>query len=377
MRVSSRQVVTMVSAALASASAVAGCAAGAPSQASPGEGWDAATTADAERPGPGSGSTADGGSAWPGSGDSYGDAAYGVSEASVADGPGTADVVVGIPAADGGEAGFSCPPGPITAGLATITVGGRQRQLYVDVPSATSQPMAVVFSWHGYNQLSSDFRTAMAFDPNAVPAVPAVIVTPVDTGIQPPFGLDWDIVKGKPADANVDLPFFAAMVGCLEARANVDATRIYSFGFSAGAVMNDLVASRFPGVLAASIAESGAWFNDPAEVALVTIPLPWDWPALDPADRGDVLISHGGPNDVTVLNLLSLENAAAKAVPFLLAAQRTVVDCAHGQGHAIDPDVPDPLLMQYLFAHRLGQPSPFAGGALPADFPASCTLHVP
>jgi hypothetical protein len=91
-----------------------------------------------------------------------------------------------------------------------------------------------------------------------------------------------------------------------------------------------------------------------------------------------VLLTHGGPNDVTpVVNILSLENAAKAAVPFLLSAQRTVVDCAHTQGHALDPDVTTTVVMQYLSAHQLGQPSPLAGGALPAGFPASCTLHRP
>jgi len=274
---------------------------------------------------------------------------------------------------DASPAAFACPGGTIGPGLNTLTVGGKSRQLYADFPSDTSHPMAVVFSWHGFGDTADNFRKVLAFDPNAGPAV---IVTPVDTGIQPPFGLDWDIVKGKPGEANVDLPFFEAMVGCLEAQANIDTTRIYSFGFSAGAVMANLVASRYPGVVAAIVSESGAWMNDSAETALVAIPIAWDWPALDPADHGNVLLTHGGANDVTVLNLLSLENAAKAAVPFLVAAKRTVVDCAHTQGHALDPDVPSALVMQYLLAHRLGQPSPFQGAALPG-YPASCTLHTP
>jgi predicted esterase len=270
---------------------------------------------------------------------------------------------------------FTCPKGgTITAGLDTLIVGTQTRQFYVDLPSDNSHSMAVVFSWHGFGQLTSDFRNQVALDPNAIAGTPAVIVTPVDTGLLPPAGLDWDILSNDP---NVDLPFFEAMVGCLEAQLHVDPARIYSFGFSAGAVFTNLLASQYPKLFAAIVTESGAWFNDKAEVALVTVPLPWSWPPLDAADHGNVLMTHGGANDVTVANIVSLENAAQAALPFLLANERTVVDCAHDQGHAIDPDVPNPLLMKYLFAHRLGEPPPYQAGTLSPDFPPSCSLNEP
>lgn len=285
--------------------------------------------------------------------------------------PGDAGGAVGTGATpDAGS--FMCSP--IAPGLDQVVVGTTTRQFYVDLPKDTSQPMAVLFSWHGFGQLSSDFRNQMAFDPNGG-AVPAIVVTPVDTGLLPPEGLDWDILK---ASGNVDFPFFDAMLSCLEGQLNVDATRVYSFGFSAGAVFTNLIASQWPKLFAAIVTESGAWFNDPSEVALCTVPLPWSWPNLVPADEGNVLMTHGGPNDVTVANIISLENASQQALPFLLQNRRTVVDCAHDSGHAIDPDVPNPLLYEYLFAHRRGQPSPFQGGmGLFADYPGACALHVP
>jgi predicted esterase len=348
-------------------------------------GGDAPSQLESE-PGPGAGTqgtSSEAGSSHDGPGDASRNPVSNGDSATVTDSgvSGLADGATAVGSgvdAGGAPAPFACPGGTISAGLNTLTVGGTSRQFYVDLP-ASGAPKAVVFSWHGFGDTAPNFRSVLAFDPDAVPAVPAVIVTPVDTGILPPFGLDWDIIKGKPGDSNVDLPFFEAMLGCIEAQESIDPTRVYSFGFSAGAVMSNLIASRYSGVLAASIAESGAWMNDSAETALVALPLPWDWPALDAADRGNVLLTHGGPNDVTpvVSFLLSLENAAKAAVPFLLSAERTVVDCAHTQGHALDPDVTSTIMMQYLLAHQLGQPSPFAGGALPAGFPAPCTLHLP
>jgi predicted esterase len=270
---------------------------------------------------------------------------------------------------DGGA--FTC--GTIAPGLSTLVVGGVTRQFYVDLPTDELQPTALIFSWHGFAQLPTDFRNQMGFDPNGG-SIPVVIVTPVDTGLLPPEGLDWDILK---ASGNVDLPFFEAMLSCLETHLNIDKTRVYSFGFSAGAVFTNLLASQFPGLFAAIVTESGAWFNDPAEVKLCNVPLPWSWPPLDPADRGNVLMTHGGVNDVTVANIISLEAASQAALPFLIDNRRTVVDCAHNLGHAIDPDVPNPLVYEYLFAHRLGQPSPLQNGLMFPNFPPSCALDLP
>ena len=127
----------------------------------------------------------------------------------------------------------------------------------------------------------------------------------------------------------------------------------------------------------AIVTESGAWMNDPEETKLVNVfTIDWSWPALDPADRGDVLLTHGGPNDVTVLNVFNLEEASKAALPFLAAAERTVVDCAHDKGHTLAPDVTPEIIAKFLTAHRAGEPSPYAGGMLPG-FPASCTLRLP
>ncbi|MGO9834176.1 MAG: hypothetical protein ACLP1X_08180, partial [Polyangiaceae bacterium] len=155
--------------------------------------------------------------------------------------------------------------------------------------------------------------------------------------------------------------------------------RVYSFGFSAGAVFTNLLDSQWPHLFAAIVTESGAWFSDPAEVAAIVSGLgsavPWDWPPLNPADRGDVLMTHGGPNDFATI--ISIETAAQAALPFLLKNDRTVVDCAHTAGHAIDPLVSNQAIYEYLLAHQLGQPSPYQGGQLPADFPPSCALSLP
>ena len=211
------------------------------------------------------------------------------------------------------------------------------------------------------------------FDPNAFP-MPLMIVTPFDNKMVPPFGLDWDIVSGEQ-----DVPYFEAMLQCIQQQFNIDSNRIYSFGFSAGAVFSNLLSAKYPDLFAATVSESGAWFNDQDQWSDVSVPImQWQWPAFDPAQRGNVLLTHGGQNDFATV--ISLESANQKALPFLYDAGRTVMECGHTFGHTLDPDLTQGMYYQYLWAHQLGGPP--LGGMLPG-FPTqahpvgatACTFH--
>jgi predicted esterase len=258
--------------------------------------------------------------------------------------------------------------GPIVNGLSTVTVDGTLRAFTVQMPADTSH-MAVLFLWHGYLQIPDQFASTIVydvplgqwvrFDPNAFP-MPLMIVTPWDLKIIPPWGLDWEIVSGS-----VDVRFFDAMMECMRRQFSIDESRIYSFGFSAGAVFSNLLSAIYPNRFAATISESGAWFNDQAQWADVLIPIvQWQWPAFDAADGGNVLLTHGGPNDFATV--ISLESAAQKAVPFLFNHGRAVTECAHTFGHTLDPDLTQSMYYEWMWAHQLGG-SPLGG--LPPGFP--------
>jgi len=247
---------------------------------------------------------------------------------------------------------------PIVAGTSTLSVNGTTRTFSVQLPADTSR-MALLFVWHGWMQAPTDFankivydvpsRSWVPFDPNAFP-MPLMIVTPHDTKLIPPAGLDWDIASGAQ-----DFPFFEAMLQCIEQQFNIDDTRIYSFGFSAGAVFTALLSAKYPDLFAATMSESGAWFNDQAEWSDVSVPImQWQWPAFDAADRGNVLLTHGGPNDFATV--ISLESANQKALPFLHNNGRTVTECAHTFGHTLDPDLTQRMYYDYMWAHQLGGP---------------------
>lgn len=278
---------------------------------------------------------------------------------------------------------FTCPAnfGPLVAGMNDgIPVLGTPRRAILDLPQDKSTPAAVMFSWYGYGSSVQAFHDALNFNPDVDPSVPLIVVTPQGTGLQPPAGLDWDISNQDDPEPNVDIAFFDTLLGCINAQFKIDPSRIYSFGFSAGSAMTGLLASTYPDVFAATANMSGVWLNDPEEVKLVKIftGIKWNWPPLSP-HPGHVLLTHGGPNDVTVLNILDLEASAQAAFPYLKANHRTVVDCGHNAGHALDPEIPASDIQKYLLAHEYGQPSPFLGypeGQLP-DLPERCVLRTP
>jgi predicted esterase len=286
--------------------------------------------------------------------------------------------------AGGGDSGVNAVCNPIVAGTSTVIANGVPRTFSVQMPRDTSR-MALLFLWHGWMQVPTEFantivydvpaRRWVPFDPNAFP-MPLMIVTPYDTKLIPPAGLDWDIVSGAK-----DFPFFEAMLQCIQQQFTIDKTRIYSFGFSAGAVFTNLLSAKYPHLFAATISESGAWFNDQTQWSDVSIPIiQWQWPAFNPADRGNVLLSHGGPNDYATV--ISLENTNRKALPFLRANGRTVMECAHTFGHTLDPDLTQGMYYEYMWRHQLGGPP--LTGMIPG-FPTranpvgatACTFHPP
>ena len=217
--------------------------------------------------------------------------------------------------------------------------------------------MALLFLWHGFMQDAAKFANEVVYDvplgkwvpfnPNAFP-MPLMIVTPNDTKMIPPAGLDWDIATG-----GKDVDFFDGMLKCITDKFTIDKSRIYSFGFSAGAVFSNLLSAKYPDLFAATISESGCWFNDTAQQTEILVPIvSWKWPAFAPADRGNVLLTHGGKDDFATV--VSLENCAQKAFPYLRANARTVVDCTHGFGHTLDPDLTQAMYYEYMWSHPKG-----------------------
>jgi len=265
---------------------------------------------------------------------------------------------------------------------------GMKRAFFADFPSKTSVAPAVVFSFHGFGDNPASYRQALDLDPDTDPGFPMIVVTPESTHLQPfnlgnvPQGLDWDLANGGHEYENRDVLLVQSILGCLRKQNGADVNRVYSVGFSAGSVFSALLHSRFQHDFAAIVALSGMWFNDPAELAIINplLPLNLAWDDLDPQFGGNVLLSHGGASDkigIAGLPIVSIEEAASAAFPFLGAAGRAVVDCPHDGGHRLPPELSPSHIVGFLKAHQRGKPSPYLANGLDPALGSACSLRDP
>ena len=189
------------------------------------------------------------------------------SASSEAGAPATADAAASAEGGSPFDAGLRFTCTPVTAGdagtgspsVGAVSVdGATARSYYVDFPTDTSRPMALMFSWHGFNQAASRLQEPAGLHPQrrldahgdrhphrhgALSAGRARLVLLLGTS------------------GNIDFPYFEGMLSCLESQFNIDTTRVYSFGFSAGAVFTNLLADQWPHLFAATVSESGCWFQ--------------------------------------------------------------------------------------------------------------------
>ncbi|MCA9634192.1 MAG: hypothetical protein KC766_41390 [Myxococcales bacterium] len=322
----------------------------------------------------------DGGSS--GNGGSGGSAASGGSGGTTAGGTG-GDTVGGSGgggSGGGGQTAFSCDAGSVVEGWNEgFMVGGEARRFHAALPKDPTVPVSIVFNWHGYGDTAENMQRFFAPDPDADPDFPLIVITPDDIGLTPfaePRGLDWDLFESAPGDANIEGALFEEVVGCLDEDFDLNLGRIYQVGFSAGALTANMMHSRYPQHIPAVVAFSGAWFNDQDEVDgvnLLGLPVNLQWNALNAADGGAVLLSHGGASDVfgtAGTQIIDFEKSAGFAAPFLRGNGREVLDCVHSNGHQPHPQVNTALVLQFFKAHEVGQPSTLDL----AGWPDSCSL---
>ena len=290
---------------------------------------------------------------------------------------------------------FTCAAGSaeIVEGLnAAWNVGTTPRDFYAALPTVTPDtPVSVIFQFHGLGDSASNFKSFMlrgGVGPNTDADFPFIMITPQSLQLYPvgsvKAGMEWDLFDGSVGAQNYEAELFEGVLGCLATKYKIDASRIYTVGFSAGAILSNLLHSRYPDMIGAVYAASGAWFNDPAQSANVqTSPLPkptLKWAPLSPEGNGTIIVSHGGPNDKYVLlstQVISFEACAGMAMPFLATNHRTALDCPHKAGHQPNAALSPRTIIDFLKAHKAGEPSPYKVATdLPAAMQTACTLQA-
>jgi predicted esterase len=265
------------------------------------------------------------------------------------------------------------------------SVAGATRRFHANLPSSNDVPWAVVFSWHGYGDSAESFVSFFGTNPDGDASFPIAVITPDDSGMSPfsnPPGLDWDIFISHAGDGNLDAAFFEAILGCLDDQFDIDAGAIFSVGFSAGAVMTDLLHSRYSDLVHTVVAISGVFFNDEEELETIQFPaginFTLEWDAIEQSSSGAVMLTHGGPSDAFAMagtEIMNFEDAAEFAVPFLLDAGRTVINCPHSNGHQPHPGVSLADMVEFFRDHAGGGDSPYLGGNLPGSLSSDCSVE--
>ena len=294
---------------------------------------------------------------------------------------------------------FSCPAGAaaITEGLnAGWSSRGQARDFIANLPNVDAQtPVAVVFAWHGVGDTAQNFHSFVQGIGNPSDAdFPYVMITPQGLKLQPigtaVVGMEWDILDGLKGDDNIDAGLFEDVLGCLAESYTIDGSRIYSLGFSGGAIMSNLLHARYPEHVGAVFSMSGAWFNNEDTVNGVStgpLSVTIQWDAMNPSHEGTVWMTHGGTQDNYAIPMLAnlgvpngeiinFENSAQFARPWLQEQNRTVIACSHDRGHSNHPNIPMSLVGEFFEAHQAGTPSKWvSANDLPAAAAGVCDVN--
>lgn len=290
---------------------------------------------------------------------------------------------VDVPATDVVEPPVVSGPcdGFVSGTVTGFRVDDLDRSFILTLPTGatgTGGRWPVVFNWHGLGDSAPNMNQLFAGEVNNA-AMPFILVTPVSTRLGPttsPLGLDWENLRAM--TPNREARLFDAVVRCLDERYGVDRDRLYTVGFSAGAIMSDLLGVLRGSQIAAVASYSGGYFSNPDNPAtlgaLRTYP---QWPTLNSSARYAQLLMHGGDSDTFNLFVATarFNVFAANDLPYLTARQHEVVFCDHSRGHTVPPALLGARVVQFFAAHpRNVTTSPWAA-ALPTGWPSYCAYH--
>ena len=143
---------------------------------------------------------------------------------------------------------YDCPD--FSKQTSTFWSSDEMRDVTVLIPGSGAKGKSVTFVWHSIGTLPADFISAFDLEQMAE-TMDTVIVLPEQ---KPANYLAWDYYIAEGGD---DLPLYDDLRTCLSQELEVDLTRFYSWGFSAGAVWTSFLSLNRGDTLAAVVAFSG------------------------------------------------------------------------------------------------------------------------
>jgi predicted esterase len=264
----------------------------------------------------------------------------------------------------------------LTQGQNTLNVAGKDRTFLLALPTGAEGggPWPVVFNWHGFGDSAANMEWMLSGQVNT-PGFAFILVTPEDTNLQPPSGMDWDMLTVN--DPNQELAMYDEIMACLAQKYGVDTERVHSVGFSAGAIMSDLIGVARGDQLASVVSLSGTYFSNPGNVdALGMLASFVSWPAMSHSNAYAQLLAHGSAADnySLMVTTLQFDDNGRRDVTYLNERGHDVVHCDHGLGHTVPGELQGPALVEFLKVHVRGAPSPLVTDGLPAILPSYCQM---
>jgi poly(3-hydroxybutyrate) depolymerase len=262
---------------------------------------------------------------------------------SLVDAGGSPVVVPDRPVATG-----NCPT--FSAGTNVINPSGQNRQVDVYLPTTTDNA-PVLFIWHGLGGNPSNM--ARSFGAQGIAGRhDAIVVVPHSSGQF--ANSEWSFS----GDSTVDAVLFEETISCLDAQFGIDRGRVYTTGFSAGALWSTWLLMNRSQYLA-----SAALFSGGVMGGAYTAPQ-FDLP---------VLAIHGGATDVFG-GFLRFNDITIALTNSLKGDGHFVVLCNHDSGHTI-PFSPTAFAIPFLFDHRFGDASSPHSSGLASNWPEFCAIH--
>ena len=254
------------------------------------------------------------------------------------------------PAALPPYSGEACPA--MEPGTVEIVSAGLQRAIHLTLPAQPADA-PVLFIYHGNGSNAAQFvqffqaeRIAREFG--------VIVVTPSSTG---QYQIEWPIIRGE--RKGPDETLFLDVLACLDEAFGIDRRRVYTTGFSAGALWSTHLVMQRGEYLAGAAIFSGGVSTFTTAYTTPAWPMP-------------VLATHGGPTDEVVIRF---DQTTDEMVRKLVADGHLTVLCTHSRGHTIPWNIPD-LMMPFLLAHAYGEvdTDAYADG-LPGVWPEGCVLQ--
>ncbi len=241
----------------------------------------------------------------------------------------------------------SCPA--LGSGSNALTSGTAERAVELYLPADT-EGAPLVFFWYGAGGSGQTYEWLQPF----ATAYGVVIAVPRAVGTS---AFEWPILTGN--NTTSEVTFFDDIVACAVDQLGVDPRRLYTSGFSAGALWSSTLVMERSDVLAAAVIYSGGTgggFVHDYSTPDVAIP---------------ILGMFGGENDEFGNGILNFKETMTDFLDNLDADSHFLIACDHGLGHTIPAGGLD-WGIGFMLTHTYGMEQSPLEGNIPADLPAYC-----